>query len=357
MVPSRPTRRDYLFLCEKYLEMTIKKNESLLPYNAFGFDVKADYFVEYTSKEELIAFLQSDLANTNPILQIGAGSNLLFLADFQGVVLHSAVKYTKIVNEDENHIYINVGSGVIWDDLVAFCVEKGWGGIENLSLIPGEVGASAVQNIGAYGVEAQDRIFEVKAVNIGTQEETVFSLQECKYGYRDSVFKNELAGKYIIISVTYKLDKQPRFCLNYQHLEEKVREKGETNLKNIRETIIEMRTGKLPEPEKLGNAGSFFMNPVVSLSHFENLKKDYPAIPHYIVSETEVKIPAGWLIEQCGWKGKKVGNVGVHKNQALVLVHFGNGKGNEIVQLAEDIQNSVKEKFEIQLYPEVNYIG
>lgn len=336
--------------------MKTTQHTSLLPYNTFGIDVKADFFIEYDSIDDLQAALQSDTVRQNKILHVGGGSNLLFLADFKGVVLHSAIKSIEKVREDANSVYLKVGSGVVWDDLVAYCVENGWGGVENLSLIPGEVGASAVQNIGAYGVEVQDVIVEVDAVEIQTTATRVFSNEECRYGYRNSIFKNELKGKYIITSVVFRLDKQPTYRLNYQHLEEEVLKNGEVNLQNIRRTIVAVRESKLPDPKVQGNAGSFFMNPVVSKDKFETLQKIYPNIPHYFVSEAEEKIPAGWLIDQCGWKGKQIGNAGVHDKQALVLVNKGGATGAEIVHLAEQIQASVKERFGIELHAEVNYI-
>ena len=336
--------------------MNTNQHISLLPYNTFGINAKADYFVEYDSIADLQAVLQMDIVKQNRILHIGSGSNLLFLKDFEGVVLHSAIKDITGTREDVDSAYLEVGSGVVWDDLVAYCVLNGLGGIENLSLIPGEVGASAVQNIGAYGVEVQDIILEVNAVEIETATVRTFSNEECHYGYRSSIFKNELKGKYIITSVLFRLDKKPKFKLNYQHLEEEVLKCGEVNLQTIRQTIIAVRESKLPDPKVLGNAGSFFMNPIIAKTLFVSLQKKYPNIPHYVVSETEEKVPAGWLIDQCGWKGKQIGRAGVHNKQALVLVNLGGATGAEIVHLAEQIQSSVKETFGIELRPEVNYI-
>jgi len=336
--------------------MNTNQHISLLPYNTFGINAKADYFIEYDSIADLQAVLQMDIVKQNRILHIGSGSNLLFLKDFEGVVLHSAIKDITGTREDVDSAYLEVGSGVVWDDLVAYCVLNGLGGIENLSLIPGEVGASAVQNIGAYGVEVQDIILEVNAVEIETATVRTFSNEECHYGYRSSIFKNELKGKYIITSVLFRLDKKPKFKLNYQHLEEEVLKCGEVNLQTIRQTIIAVRESKLPDPKVLGNAGSFFMNPIIAKTLFVSLQEKYPNIPHYVVSETEEKVPAGWLIDQCGWKGKQIGRAGVHDKQALVLVNLGGATGAEIVHLAEQIQSSVKETFGIELRPEVNYI-
>jgi len=235
-------------------------------------------------------------------------------------------------------------------------VDNGLGGVENLSLIPGEVGASAVQNIGAYGVEVQDVIEKVNTLDLETTDFRTFSNEECRYGYRESVFKNELKGKYIITSVVFRLNKIPEYKLNYQHLEEEVLKNGPVNLQNIRKTIISIRESKLPDPKVSGNAGSFFMNPVITKDLFNTLLERYPQIPHYNVSETAEKIPAAWLIDQCGWKGKHIGNAGVHAKQALVLVNLGGATGSEIVYLAEQIQLSVKAKFGIDLKAEVNYI-
>lgn len=339
-----------------FSNMKITHNTSLLDYNTFGLEVSANHFVEYDSAEDLQMILRMELIKTNKILHIGSGSNLLFLNDFEGVIIHSNMHNINILEEDEKNVLIEVGSGVVWDDLVEYAVKNGWAGIENLSLIPGETGAAAVQNIGAYGSEVQEVIHEVKTVEIDTTQIRVFSNDECKYGYRDSVFKNELKNQYIITSVIIRLDKYPLFNLNYQQLEQAVLQMGEINLINIRKTVIAIREAKLPDPKKIGNAGSFFMNPIISSSCFYSLQKKHPQIPHYHVSENEEKVPAGWLIEQCGWKGKKVGNTGVHDKQALVLVNRGGATGNEIKQLALDIQQSVKETFGIELKPEVNYI-
>ena len=336
--------------------MIIKENISLLSYNTFGIDAKANYFIEYSSVEELQTALKSEIVKSNRLLHIGGGSNLLFMKDFNGVILHSAINFIKKVSEDADTVMLEAGAVVNWDDFVAYTVENCWGGVENLSLIPGEVGASAVQNIGAYGVEVQDVITEVNAVEIETGELKIFSVDDCQYGYRESIFKKELKGKYIITSVVFKLQKQPEFKLNYQHLEAEVLKNGDINLQNIRQTIIAVRESKLPDPKIYGNAGSFFMNPVISKAHFIELLAQYPQMPHYFVSETEEKVPAGWLIDQCGWKGKQIGNAGVHDKQALVLVNKGGATGAEIVYLAEQIQASVKSKFGIELRAEVNYI-
>ncbi|HRZ97606.1 MAG TPA: UDP-N-acetylmuramate dehydrogenase [Paludibacter sp.] len=336
--------------------MNLQQNISLLNFNTFGIDVNADYLIEYFTVEDLTQVLQSETVKNNSVLQIGMGSNLLFMNDFKGVILHSQINTLQKIDVDEQTVIVEAGSGVVWDDFVAFAVRNSWGGVENLSLIPGEVGAAAVQNIGAYGVEVQDVIDKVYAVEINSGKTRDFSNAECKYDYRKSVFKNELKGQFIITSVTFRLQKNPVYNLNYQHIENAVKTRGEINLENIRQTIIAIREEKLPDPKLTGNAGSFFMNPVISTSHFYELQSQFPTIPHYFVSETEEKVPAAWLIDQCGWKGKQIGNAAVHAQQALVLVNKGGATGAEIANLAHQIQLSVNEKFGIALIPEVNFI-
>lgn len=337
--------------------MNIQQNISLKPYNTFGIDAKTKYFAEYNSAKELKGLLQSEILKKNRYLHIGGGSNLLFLNDFDGIILHSKINMIETIKDNDDFVWLRAGSGVVWDDFVAFCVENNWCGVENLSLIPGEVGASAVQNIGAYGVEVKDTIENVETIEIGTLANRTFTNEECKYDYRKSIFKGEMKGKYIVTYVTFKLKKKADYQLDYQHLKSSVTQRGEINLKNIRNTIISIREEKLPDPKIAGNAGSFFMNPIISKEKFIELQQKHPNIPHYNVSETEEKIPAGWLIELCNFKGKQFGNVGVHKNQALVIVNFGNASGNEVAELAQQIQNSVKEKFGIEILPEVNYIS
>lgn len=332
------------------------ENASLLNLNTFGIDAKAKLLIHYASVSELCEIIQSGLTLEPKLLHLGGGSNMLFLNDFDGLILHSEIKYIRLLEEDEEYAIVEAGAGVEWDEFVAYCVDNGWGGIENLSLIPGEVGASAIQNIGAYGVEVCDTLTEVNAIHLQTAEIRKFSNSECIYAYRESIFKQSLKGQYAITSVVFKLQKKPVFKLGYQHLEEQVLKTGEISLQNIRKTIIAIRESKLPDPKIAGNAGSFFMNPVISRSEFDKLQLSYPAVPHYYVSPTEEKVPAAWLIDQCGWKGKTVGNAGVHTEQALVLVNRGSATGTEIAHLASLIQDSVKSKFGIQLKPEVNYI-
>lgn len=337
----------------------INKQEhvSLLPYNTFGIDVKADCLIEYGTPAELKEVLRSADVQNRELLVVGGGSNLLFLSDFRGTVIRSCYRFVSVLQEDDDNVRVEVGAGVTWDDFVVYCVEHGWYGAENLSLIPGQVGAAAVQNIGAYGVEVKDIVHEVHALHVPTGEERVFGNEVCRYGYRASVFKGEWRGQYIVTSVVFDLGKRPSFCFDYQHLESAVRAKGNVTLQNVRNTIVEMRQGKLPDPKLLGNAGSFFKNPVVDKAVFAALAAEYPDLSHFYVSETAEKISAAWLIDRCGWKGKRLGAAGVYDRQPLVLVNLGHATGADIRHLAEQIQRSVYEKFGINLQPEVNYIG
>lgn len=328
----------------------------ILKYNTFGMDVKASRFVEYSSVDELKTFLASrDVAL--PLLHIGGGSNLLFLSDFKGTILHSAIKGFCIEGESDEWVDIKAGAGEVWDDFVAYTVSEGWYGAENLSIIPGEVGASAVQNIGAYGVEAKDIILKVHTVSVSDASERVFTNGECRYSYRNSIFKEELKGKYIVTHVTYRLRKKARYHLSYGNISSELERRDlQPSLENVRNVIIDVRRSKLPEPSELGNAGSFFMNPMVSVQKFRQLQEEYPDMPHYLVDDNTVKVPAGWMIDRCGWKGRNIGPAGVYQKQALVLVNLGGATGNEISNLANEIMKSVKDKFGVDIHPEVNYI-
>lgn len=333
-------------------------NCSLLPYNTFGMDVKASRFVEYASVEELRGLWNAEREAVAHALHIGGGSNLLFASDYEGLILHSAIKGYTVVKETEEEVEVRVGAGEVWDDFVAYTVANGWYGAENLSLIPGEVGASAVQNIGAYGVEAKDLIVSVDTFGLETGEERRFMREECRYAYRESVFKQKLKGKYAVTFVTYRLKKHPVFHLEYGNIRAELEKQGcQVDLENVRRIIIAIRQAKLPDPKVLGNAGSFFMNPVVPKMQFEALLAQYPDMPHYPVDDAHVKIPAGWMIDRCGWKGKRVGHAGVHEKQALVLVNCGGATGKEVMHLAEEIVASVHERFGVTIRPEVNYIG
>jgi len=331
-------------------------NYSLSAHNTFGMDVRAALFVEYETEDELRRFLQSgDLARHGRHLHIGSGSNLLFAGDYDGVVMHSALRDLEVVAEDDSHIEVRVGAGYVWDDFVAYCVAHGWGGVENLSAIPGEVGASAVQNIGAYGVEVRDVIVRVEAMALdGTMR--VFANAECGYGYRDSVFKRGLRGQYIITHVVYRLDKTPTFRLDYGDLRARVEAGGAPTLEAVRGAVAAIRDSKLPDPKVLGNAGSFFTNPIVTRSHYERLKETYPDMPSYPAGEDQVKVPAGWLIDHAGWKGKALGRAAVHDRQALVLVNLGGATGKEVMALAERIGEDIYNNYGIRITPEVNFI-
>lgn len=336
--------------------MKIFRDYSLLPHNTFGMDVKASVFIEYASVEELKEVL-SLYVKDNQWLHIGKGSNLLFTGDFSGIILHSAIKGYEVIHEDTNEVVVRVGAGEVWDDFVAMTVENEWYGAENLSLIPGEVGASAVQNIGAYGVEAKDLIVGVEAIEVSTGKESIFKNEECGYAYRESVFKSSLKYQYLVTHVSYRLKKTPCYHLDYGNIRlELEKQKACLTLANVRQAIISIREAKLPDPKLQGNAGSFFMNPVISREHFEALLVDYPLMPHYEVDAESIKIPAAWMIDQCGWKGKRLGRAGVHDKQALVLVNLGGAVGAEVIALSEAIQKSVYEKFGINILPEVNFI-
>lgn len=336
--------------------MKIFRDYSLLPHNTFGMDVKASVFIEYASVEELKEVL-SLYVKDNQWLHIGKGSNLLFTGDFSGIILHSAIKGYEVIHEDTNEVVVRVGAGEVWDDFVAMTVENEWYGAENLSLIPGEVGASAVQNIGAYGVEAKDLIVGVEAIEVSTGKESIFKNEECGYAYRESVFKSSLKLQYLVTHVSYRLKKTPCYHLDYGNIGlELEKQKVRLTLANVRQAIISIREAKLPDPKLQGNAGSFFMNPVISREHFEALLVDYPLMPHYEVDAESIKIPAAWMIDQCGLKGKRLGRAGVHDKQALVLVNLGGAVGAEVIALSEAIQKSVYEKFGINILPEVNFI-
>lgn len=325
--------------------------------NTFGMDVKADRWIEYSSQEELCELLLHKEIWSFPLLHIGAGSNLLFSGDFKGTVLHSGIKGIELVAEDENCVWVRVGAGVVWDDFVAYAVDREWYGAENLSYIPGEVGASAVQNIGAYGAEAKDLIDTVETVEIATAKVKVFRNEECGYAYRESVFKKDLKGKFVVTHVTYKLSKHPVFNLEYGNIRTRLEKTGkEVSLRLVRDVIIEVRKEKLPDPAVQGNAGSFFMNPVIAKEQYQELLVKYPDMPHYVVDENRVKVPAGWLIERSGWKGKALGRAAVHDKQALVLVNLGGASGREVMDLAKAVVDTVRDLFGIELHPEVNFI-
>ena len=328
---------------------------SLLPHNTFGIEAKAAHFVEFGSADELLGFLNGGFTGNS--LVIGGGSNLLFVGDFNGTVFHSAIMDINVVEETVDYVLLRVGSGMNWDALVAYTVEKGWSGLENLSLIPGEVGASAVQNVGAYGVEAGDLIEKVETIRIADAVACSFTKADCDFAYRYSIFKAAEKGRHIVTYVTYRLKKTAEFKLLYGNLKDKVEELGGATLANVRRAICEIREAKLPNPEQVGSAGSFFMNPVVAAEKAGQLKDEYPAMPQYPLPNGEVKLSAGWLIEQCGWKQTPHEHVGVYKHQALVVVNLGDATGRDVLNFASAVVVSVKEKFGVGLNMEVNVIG
>ena len=328
---------------------------SLLRHNTFGIEAKAARFVEFASVDELVAFLGSGFSGKS--LVIGGGSNLLFVGDFDGTVFHSAIMDIEVAQETATDVLLRVGSGVNWDALVAYTVEKGWSGLENLSLIPGEVGASAVQNVGAYGVEAGDLIEKVDTIRIADAVACTFTKADCDFAYRHSVFKTTEKGRHIVTYVTYRLKKDAEFKLSYGNLNDKVAELGGATLANVRRAVCEIREAKLPNPQQVGSAGSFFMNPVVAADKAVQLKGEYPAMPQYPLPCGDVKLSAGWLIEQCGWKQTPHEHVGVYKHQALVVVNLGGATGSDVLDFASAVVASVKEKFDVSLNMEVNVIG
>ena len=327
---------------------------SLLPYNTFGIDVSATRFLEYASVEELQQLIEQG-AITTPFLHIGGGSNLLFTKDYDGLILHSRIGGIEVLEEDEHSVSVRVGAGVVWDDFVAYCVAHGWYGVENLSLIPGEVGASAVQNIGAYGVEVKDLIAAVETVNI-YGDWRVYSVEECGYAYRDSIFKRPENKSIFITYVRFWLGKEEHYTLDYGTIRQELEKYPALTLPIVRKVIIGIRESKLPDPKVMGNAGSFFMNPIVPKEKLLALQQEYPQIPYYELPDGRVKIPAGWMIDQCGWKGKSLGPAAVHDKQALVLVNRGGAKGSDIIALSDAVRASVREKFGIDIHPEVNFV-
>lgn len=344
-----------LFNC---LPMNIQQHISLKSYNTFGIDVSAKEFVVVNTLEELQVLCAAFNLSDRKLLVLGGGSNVLLTQDFDGMVIKMNLKGIEKVGETDEHVWVRAMAGEVWHDFVLHCIAQNIGGVENLSLIPGCVGAAPMQNIGAYGVEIKDTFDSLEAVEIATGDMVTFSNADCKFGYRESIFKHEAKGKYIISSVTFKLSKHPVFNVSYGSIQQTLEKNGitEPSVKAISDAVISIRESKLPNPKVLGNAGSFFKNPEISSSQFDALKVQYPTIVGYPTTPGNVKVAAGWLIEQCGWKGKVVGHTGSHKDQALVLVNYGGASGSEIWQLAMDIQASVQEKFGVTINPEVNVI-
>jgi UDP-N-acetylmuramate dehydrogenase len=338
--------------------MQIHKNYSLKKHNTFGLDILTSYYAEVENTEEIKLLLNDSKFKSLRKLVIGSGSNILFKKDFDGLVINQISNSIITLSEDDHYVLIASQAGVIWHDLVLYCVDRNFGGIENLSLIPGKVGAAPIQNIGAYGQELQDTFYSLKAVNIETLEEVSLSKADCKFGYRDSIFKNELKDKLVITEVTLQLAKIPKPNIKYWAVKEEVSkiDKKELTIKDVAEVVCNIRKSKLPDPDILGNAGSFFKNPEVSIDEYEELKLEFKDLPGFKVHENKFKIPAAWLIEKCGYKGKRFGNAGVHDKQALVLVNYGNANAEEIIKLKNEIINAVQRTFKIKLQEEVNII-
>jgi len=337
-------------------DVLVQSNVDLKPYNTLHISARAGSFASVESKSELRTLLQYTDEKRNLVL--GGGSNILFAGDFEGLVIHMAITGREVVKETEENVWLKIGAGENWHETVRYCIDQGWGGIENLSLIPGTVGAAPIQNIGAYGVELKEVFEWLEAVNIETAEVERFEAEDCQFGYRDSIFKNEFKGKYVITDVVLKLSKQPEVNTTYGAIKSKLKERAIDNptIRDISDIVIDIRNSKLPDPKTLGNAGSFFKNPVVNKELYHRIKESHPNVPGYPMENREVKVPAGWLIEQTGWKGKVVGNVGTFKQQALVIVNLGGATGQQILNLAAKIRDSVKKEFGIKLVPEVNIV-
>ena len=339
--------------------INIQEHTDLFSYNTFKIRVTARYFTAIRSVEEFKELIKTDVYTRERHFILGGGSNILLTGDYNGLVIKVDVKGIDVVSENEDTLTLKVGAGEPWHSFVMHCVTHNWGGVENLSLIPGTVGAAPMQNIGAYGIEIKNVINNVEAIDLTSGEIKVFSNPECSFGYRESVFKRALKGKYFISSVTLTLTKKNhRFNTTYGAIETTLNQHGvhELSVRAISDAVIEIRQQKLPDPSVIGNAGSFFKNPTITKQHFEKLKGTYPKIPGYITENQEVKLPAAWLIEHCNWKGKTFNNIGVHPHQALVLVNYGGGTGEKIWALAQNILTSIKDKFGVELQPEVNVI-
>ncbi|MDR7128248.1 UDP-N-acetylmuramate dehydrogenase [Algoriphagus sp. 4150] len=337
--------------------MNIQENISLKAYNTFGIAKNARFFVSIKSVDELKEALEwAKIQNINPLI-LGGGSNILLTQNQETLVIKIEIQGIKVVQENDGFYFVEVGAGVNWHQFVLTSIENNWAGIENLSLIPGTVGASPMQNIGAYGIEIKDVFSSLKALNRDTLTLQEFNAGQCKFGYRESIFKHELKDKYVICSVVFRLSKEPKFHTEYGAIKETLEASGikELSLKAISDAVIHIRQSKLPDPKEIGNSGSFFKNPTISKEHFSVLQNENPSIPGFPNAEG-IKVPAAWLIEQCGWKGQRFGEIGVHAKQPLVLVNYGEGDGNEIKNLATRIQQSVLERFGITIHPEVNFL-
>ena len=334
----------------------IRSDVSLKTLNTFGISASAKFFSEASNEDQVRAIIQTNEFSSNDNLILGGGSNLLFTENFNGIVLKNNISGIEVIRETDEAVYVKAGGGVVWHDFVLYCIKKGWNGLENLSLIPGSLGASPMQNIGAYGVEIKDIFEELEAIHLKTGEINYFNNLDCKFNYRESIFKTSLKGEYLISRVTFKLSKKMNFNTSYGIINQQLEAMNITDLtaKSISDAVVAIRQSKLPDPKKIGNSGSFFKNPIVSNGQFEKLKLNFPHVVGYPSGDKSTKLAAGWLIDQAGWKGKKFNNYGVHKNQALVLVNYGGATGKEIYNLSEEIMQSIKEKFNVALEREVN---
>lgn len=338
--------------------MKVQENVSLRPYNTFGIDAFARYFTSFHSQEELLTVLAAQEWKHTRKMVLGGGSNILFTQDFDGLVMKNEIKGISVLREDDEFVYVRAGAGENWHQFVMYCIGRELAGLENLSLIPGNVGASPMQNIGAYGVEIRDTFFELEAFHLHDHALVKFDNAACAFGYRESVFKRQYKDQFVILNVTYRLHKQPRFNTSYGAIEQELQRMGVTvpSIRAISDAVIHIRSSKLPNPAEIGNAGSFFKNPEVTREKYEALKAAFPEIVAYPLPEDHFKLAAGWLIEQCGWKGFRDGDAGIHARQALVLVNYGHAKGAELVELAWKVVDSVKEKFGVVLEREVNIV-
>jgi len=336
----------------------IRENVSLQKYNTFGIDVTASFFCEFTSTDELSSILSDPDFRNVPVLILGGGSNILFTKNFEGLVLKNSIPGIQLLEQRDHSFLVKAGAGVVWHQLVDWCIGKNYRGIENLSLIPGCAGAAPIQNIGAYGVELKDVFYSLEAFEINTGNLLEYNKRDCEFGYRDSIFKRHMKGKVVITGVTLELSDNADLNLSYGAIEQELKKMGvdHPGVKAVSDAVCNIRRSKLPDPVLIGNAGSFFKNPEVDASVFDSLKSDFPSMVGYPSLHGKIKIAAGWLIEQCGWKGKVEGNTGSHKDQALVLVNYGGATGNEILSLAMSIKESVKNKFGVDIEPEVNVI-
>ncbi|MCO5267980.1 MAG: UDP-N-acetylmuramate dehydrogenase [Brumimicrobium sp.] len=334
----------------------LQENVNLKNYNTFGIDVMTQYFTSFQTEDELKELLSEH--KDEKLLILGGGSNVLFLKDFDGIILLNRILGIKVINENNDSVIVEAGAGEIWNEFVLYTISQNWGGLENLSLIPGRVGASPMQNIGAYGVEIKDTFHSLQAINIKTGNKRVFTKEECKFGYRESVFKKDLKNQYVIISVQYKLSKNPKVNTQYGAIQDELdrRKIQSPTIKDVSNAVIAIRQSKLPDPKEIGNGGSFFKNPVIPIELFKKIQDKHPTVPSYPIDKSNIKVPAGWLIEQSGWKGKKIGACGVHNKQALVLVNHGGATGKDIYDLSSSIIADIQTKFGITLEREVNII-